>query len=361
MNKANILLRTLVKRKVMPVYLIVGMTNVCDSRCLTCFAWKQMEDRQTEMTLEQYDRVFASIGKTVLSVILSGGEVFLRKDLTAVVESLWKHTRVDFLAIPTNGIRFAAIAEGVEKILDVYGGNLIVNLSIDGVGRLHDTIRGVPGNFEKVSECYERLVALKKKNPRLSVGVNTVLNSLNQDHYRETFDWVRTHWPAADNHNFEIMRGDSRSKEIAAPGAEFLRKNIDAIKKLSGSYEYHKTGFYRKFLKAAKLHYHDVVLDHLTDSRRLPCYAGALAGVISPEGDVFPCELKDRIGSLADFGWDFKKLWFSPAAEKVRTHIRKTQCICTHSCFQFVNILFNPFEYPRLFLKKPAPVTGEKQ
>jgi MoaA/NifB/PqqE/SkfB family radical SAM enzyme len=175
-----------------------------------------------------------------------------------------------------------------------------------------------------------------------------VLCNLNQDHYEEIFSYVRTHYPAIDQHNFEIMRGNFRDTQIRPPSTEFMKLHTMKLQKLLNVYNYHKSGMYQKFLHAAKLHYHSVVLDHLLKKRSLPCYAGSLAGVIDHKGNVYPCELLDSIGNLKDFGYDFPSLWFSESADKARETIRATKCICTHSCFQFINILFNPFEYPRL-------------
>jgi MoaA/NifB/PqqE/SkfB family radical SAM enzyme len=307
-----------------------------------------VDSAKDELSLDKIEKIFSSFNHKLLTLVLTGGEVFLRKDIISIIEIAYRHTKMDFLAIPTNGIRYEDIYRSICGILDVYPGNLAINLSIDGVGELHDRIRGVKGNFENVSALYFLLEKLKEKHKRLSIGFNTVLNSMNQDSYAEIFEYVRKHFTRADQHNFEILRGDFRNKSISAPSLEFIKRETPNIQRLTGKYSYHKSGIYQKFLHAAKLHYHNVVLDHLTKRRSLPCYAGSLAGVIDHKGTVYPCELYREIGKLSDYEYDFRKLWFSAKADDLRKEIRKTKCTCTHSCFQFVNILFNPFEYPRL-------------
>jgi len=341
----------------MPIYLIVGITNACNSRCLTCFAWQQGESRESELTLAEYDAIFSTFGKhRLLSLILTGGEVFLRKDLVRLIEILYRRTGMAYLVIPTNAIRYEEIFQAVREICKVYPRNLVINLSLDGIAEMHDKIRGVPGNFEKVTRLYEKLIGLKAQCPRLSLGINTVLNSINQDSYREIFAYVHAHFPGIDQHNIEILRGDCRGKEILPPDIEFMKRETSTIQRLTGAYEYHHVGICQAFLRNAKLHYHDVVLDHLTGRRRLPCYAGSIAGVIDHRGVVYPCELFEEIGNLRDYGLDFRKLWFSSKADHIREKIKETHCACTHSCFQLVNILFNPLEYPRLlkFIHSPA-------
>jgi hypothetical protein len=81
---------------------------------------------------------------------------------------------------------------------------------------------------------------------------------------------------------------------------------------------------------------------------QIPCYAGSLGGAMFSEGQVLPCELHiDReIGNVRDVDYDFRKLWYSPKAEEIRTFIRDTKCFCTYECFLTVNILFNPLVLP---------------
>ena len=348
MNKISFLKYTVHNRRVLPIYLIFGITNVCNSRCLTCFNWQENNTPENDLTLPEIEKIAASIAHPLLTLVLTGGEVFLRKDLLEIIAVFKKHVDPQFLAIPTNGIQYREIADSVAKIVSTFHNNVAINISLDGIGELHDTIRGVPGNFEKVVKLYALLEDLKKKNSSLSLGINTVLNNLNQDHYEEIFSYVRKHFPAIDQHNFEIMRGNFRDSALKPPSIEFLKVHTPKIRRMLDAYEYHKSGIYRKFLHAAKKHYHSVVVDHLQGRRALPCYAGSLAGVIDSRGNVYPCELLESIGNLKEHGYDFRAVWFSRKADEVRRRIKSTKCTCTHSCFQFVNILFNPFEYPKL-------------
>jgi MoaA/NifB/PqqE/SkfB family radical SAM enzyme len=348
MSNLAFLKYTCVKRRTLPIYLIFGVTNVCDARCLTCFNWQLTNGKKEELSLDEIDKTMSSMHHTLLTLVLTGGEVFLRKDLLDIIKIFQKHVDPQFLAIPTNGIQYRAIAESVEKIVAFFHNNVIINISLDGIGDLHDTVRGVRGNFEKVEKLYGLLAEVKRNCRHLSLGINTVLNNLNQDHYEEIFSYVRKNYPMIDQHNFEIMRGSSRDAAVTPPSIEFLREHTSRIKKMLGVYKYHRSGMYQKFLHAAKLHYHSVVLDHLEKRRSLRCYGGSLAGVIDCRGDVYPCELLGRTGNVKEHNYDFPALWFSEKADAVRRQIKSTKCVCTHSCFQFVNILFNPLEYPRL-------------
>jgi MoaA/NifB/PqqE/SkfB family radical SAM enzyme len=348
MDTLALLKYTLIKRRVLPIYLIFGVTNTCNSRCLTCFNWQLNDQKKEELSLEEIEKFVSSMRHKLLTLVLTGGEVFLRRELLAIIKIFQKYTDPQFLAIPTNGIQYREITESVKQIISVFQNTIAINISLDGVGDLHDTIRGVKGNFDKVEKLYASLADLKKTCGNLSIGINTVLNNLNQDHYGEIFSYVRNNFPAVDQHNFEIMRGSFRDASLAPPSIDFLKAHTPKIQEMLGVYRYHKAGMYQKFLHAAKVHYHSVVLDHLLKSRALPCYGGSLAGVVDCKGDVYPCELLEKIGNIKESNYDFPALWFSKKADVARRQIKDIKCVCTHSCFQFVNILFNPLEYPRL-------------
>jgi radical SAM protein with 4Fe4S-binding SPASM domain len=81
---------------------------------------------------------------------------------------------------------------------------------------------------------------------------------------------------------------------------------------------------------------------------QIPCYGGNLGGAMFANGDVYSCELliDRKLGNVRDAGYDFRKIWFSPEAEKSRQFIRESKCFCTYECFLTINILFNPRMMP---------------
>ena len=67
------------------------------------------------------------------------------------------------------------------------------------------------------------------------------------------------------------------------------------------------------------------------DGLPFECKAGKTIGVLEANGDVRLCELKEVVGNVKNFDYDFKKVWFSERAEKVRKTV--PGCSCTHPCF----------------------------
>ena len=71
-----------------PINLTFSVTNVCQSRCKTCNIWEiyrnQPEKRHEELTLEEIEKIFQSMGHIYVFNI-SGGEPFLRSDIKEII------------------------------------------------------------------------------------------------------------------------------------------------------------------------------------------------------------------------------------------------------------------------------------
>src|SRR5207244_1038772 len=90
MNNLELAAHWLRGRETLPRYLILGMTNLCNSKCVTCFYWDHLNvNRHLEMQLEEYDRALADL-PSLYSVVLTGGEPTLNRDLPAVTRLLYR-------------------------------------------------------------------------------------------------------------------------------------------------------------------------------------------------------------------------------------------------------------------------------
>jgi len=82
----------------------------------------------------------------------SGGEPLMYPHVSS-----WQNWPIDtallaFINIPTNSL-LPTIPDRVERIAKACPeSQLIINLSLDGIGAKHDYIRGIPGNFVKFEE-----------------------------------------------------------------------------------------------------------------------------------------------------------------------------------------------------------------
>src|SRR6185312_8938130 len=139
----------------LPLNLTVSVSYRCNSRCKTCNVWQRPND---DLTLEEYEQIFASIGHAAYWFTFSGGEPTLRKDLPEIIGAAYRHCRPGIINIPTNGIQDQIIPARIERVLQAAPeSEVIVNLSMDGVGEKHDQIRGVRGNFVRAMRTYAGL------------------------------------------------------------------------------------------------------------------------------------------------------------------------------------------------------------
>ena len=137
-------------RNTLPRYLILGMTNLCNSRCVTCFYWDHLNvNRHLEMSLEEYDRALADL-PSLYSIVLTGGEPTLNRDLPAVTRLLYRRHDASNVTMPTNALIPEQAEETVARALESRRDDsqtFTVGLSMDHLGERHDRIRGAPGNF----------------------------------------------------------------------------------------------------------------------------------------------------------------------------------------------------------------------
>jgi MoaA/NifB/PqqE/SkfB family radical SAM enzyme len=319
----------------MPVNLAVCITQRCNSRCRTCNVWRNPPG--DEMSVGEWERVFRSIGRSHSWITFSEGESFLSKDAVSITRVIVENNDPQILLFPTNGILTRRVLDSVREILGFYRGRLIVNLSMDGVGEAHDRIRGVKGNFRKLLRTIDALSGLRDEFKNLSIGVNTVVSRFNIDHVEEIQDFVSKEI-SPDAHIFEIARNGAslynRGTDIRPDSGRYLEFAENLGGKDSGRTLTH---FFRR-------RYYSLLRETLEREKAvIPCYAGISSAHISSSGEVWGCSmLCEPLGNLRKSGYDFKRVWKSEQARKVREGIRKRGCWCTMANSSYTNMLCSP-------------------
>jgi MoaA/NifB/PqqE/SkfB family radical SAM enzyme len=341
-----------------PVTLTFSVTNLCQSKCKTCQIWQRYRehpaDVKNELTLDEIERIFASFRKRVYFLNISGGEPTVRKDLPEIIRAALLTLRPHIVHIPTNAItpnRIEQICTRTLQYMDEVGfkGPFTVKPSLDGVGKVHDEVRGVPGNFDRVLETVKRLKKLREGHPNLHVELGTVISRFNLDKIDEIAEFVQQ------------LDVDNYRNEIAEQRAEFF--NIgDPITPSAEEYRELMTGFkakvredlkskrrFARVTQAFRFVYYDLVSRIIAEERQvIPCYGGVSNAHLSSHGEVWPCcVLGDdkSMGNVRDFDYDFGTLWNSPRAAEVRKYIQGNGCACPLANQAYSNILCH---YPSL-------------
>jgi MoaA/NifB/PqqE/SkfB family radical SAM enzyme len=339
-----------------PVYLVLFVKGVCHAKCLHCFL-PSLEDHHTasrELSLTEIEKLAKHLGPAPYSVLLAGGEPFLRKDLGGIISALSDNRELRAIKVVTNGFFTDRTLATWEQILssrsDKYYG---ATMSFDGLRELHDHIRGVKGIFDKAIATFKGLKALERRYPNFEVDVNVTVSRFNQDHLSPLYDYLRDELHAG-NVMCTVTRGapnDPRAKDIDIEKySAFRRKLEDDLS--SGSMRGHTRFGRSDTLNAINITQRDRIERMLRESKYIsPCNAGRLSAVIGSDGQVYACELlNDTLGDLRANDYDLMKVWNSPEAHRLRANISKTNCFCTYENANLLNVLYQPRYYPRIML-----------
>jgi MoaA/NifB/PqqE/SkfB family radical SAM enzyme len=145
--------------------------------------------------------------------------------------------------------------------------------------------------------------------------------------------------------NFNYIRPPAAdSRELNIDGERYARLsamiNEDSRRGAICNHYAGENGFFKA---ALDVYMHGVIATtQETQQAQLTCYAGTAGGVIYDEGTVSSCENLPPVGNLRDYGWNFRKLWFSPAMQERRKKAA-AGCFCTHesNCY-YPSLPFNP-------------------
>jgi sulfatase maturation enzyme AslB (radical SAM superfamily) len=294
-----------------------------------------------DLTLPEWDRVFESLGRAPYWFTFSGGEPTLRKDLPEMVASAYRHCRPGIINIPTNGIQHRVIPGRVEQVLRAAPrSEVIINLSLDGVGQLHDELRGVRDNWSHAMRTYAALKQLKQQYKHLTVGIHTVISNFNVDAFPALCDYVQRE-----------LKPDSFITEIAeerveldtvglgiTPNAEKYTVAIDALHESMRDLQL--TGV-AEVAQAFRRQYYELVKRTLREQRQvIPCMAGVASAQIAPNGDVWTCCVRAQsMGNLRDHGYDFGSVWRTGKADQLRRSIKAGECYCPLANAAYTNML----------------------
>jgi MoaA/NifB/PqqE/SkfB family radical SAM enzyme len=323
--------------KMLPLNLTIGLTYRCNSRCKTCNIWRR--ESRDELSVGEFDEVFRKIGGAYWFT-LSGGEPFLRNDIVDVCRSVHDNCKPGIINIPTNGLLCDVIPERVKEILEVCpNSQIVVNVSMDGIGEQHNEIRGVKGNFERTMKTYEALRSLNSDN--FELGIHSVISVFN------------VHELPLIHKKLSELNPDSYITEIAearvelntmdmniTPSLEDYTKAVDYLSEIIKSEKWNKTS---KLTQAFRLEYYKLVKKVLKDKKQvITCFAGFASAQIAPDGDVWTCCIRaEPLGNLRDVDYDFRKIWFGDKANKLRVAIKAGECYCPLANASYTNMLCN--------------------
>jgi MoaA/NifB/PqqE/SkfB family radical SAM enzyme len=113
--------------------------------------------------------------RTGFQVSLTGGEIFMRKDILSVLD-LFREKGYACGYLTTNGTIINE--ERANALADLAAAGFLkhISVSVDGPGELHDAARGLKGTFERTCAGLKRLQeAARRRHAPLRVSINTTV------------------------------------------------------------------------------------------------------------------------------------------------------------------------------------------
>jgi MoaA/NifB/PqqE/SkfB family radical SAM enzyme len=328
-----------------PLNLTFSVTYRCNAKCGTCNVWKK---RVNDFTLDEYRRLFDSLGKSLYWATFSGGEPFIRPDLIDIVTACYDRCRPAIITIPTNGLLRKYIVDGVARLSrHASESKIIINFSLDGIGKRHDELRGVPGNYAKLKDTYWELK--NAGHPNVTVGIHAVVSKANvtdipalRDHVRSEFQPDSFITELAE----ERLELDTIGEDITPAADDYGKVVNDLVADIAAA---PGKGF-SSVIQAFRREYYELAHRTLVEQRQvLPCYAGLASAHIAPNGDVWTCCTRaESMGNLREAGFDFDKVWTSRKGDELRGSIRRGECFCPLANAAYSSMLSDPSSLMRV-------------
>jgi MoaA/NifB/PqqE/SkfB family radical SAM enzyme len=159
-----------------PDGVVYEATMRCNLKCEFCYVGDLLNlegEWREELALDALRRAFPD--HKGLHVSLTGGEVFVRKDVEQVFD-LFRQKGYACGYLTTNGTAITESRANALADLALVGFVKHISVSIDGPADRHDAARGVKGTFERTATGLRRLqAAARAKRAPLKVSINTTV------------------------------------------------------------------------------------------------------------------------------------------------------------------------------------------
>lgn len=297
-----------------PKSAFLAVTLLCNSKCVMCDIWKNKG--LDFLPLSVYEKLPDSLEM----IDITGGEPFLRPDIPDVVSVLRKTCPKARILITTHGFMTEKIQSQVGDILKRDPG-IAFRVSLDGLGALHDEIRGIPHAFDK---AYETLKVLRQSGVK-DLGITFTLMKKNENSLREVYLFSKREgfsFSLNAVHDSPVYFGEGKeplntTPEHVRPDFKFI---CDDYLKQFHPKAVGKAWFFGELYRYLKTH-----------RRPFACGAGENFFYMDSAAHIYMCHFKSwKIGNLQTENFD--TVWSSQAKQGYLPGARECQdcwMICT--------------------------------
>ncbi|HRY29741.1 MAG TPA: radical SAM protein [Elusimicrobiota bacterium] len=335
------------------------LTYRCNLKCRICDLWGQERQDSTKVSLEMgADEIKRFVrGSKKLSrlevLVLSGGEPLLKNDAVELVDFFTAHSPSASIGILSNLSNEELIRARLDEIFSRCAPRLWVGTSMDGIGPVHDKMRGAPGSWDRMVKT---IAFLRERYPSVDVSITYTMTPHNYRELTAVHDWAEAHkcgfgaQYVVQKEGTEVFRWTRAqlgevSRQVDAL-VDRLCRQADAV-----GHIYRDEADKLKWLWA-RLYYWRTLVDYGFEPKRYfpPCLAGRRYAMLDPWGNVSFCSphKKKPVGNVRETPFDV--LWENDKARRLREHIDAGRCDCWLMCTA------NPVIDRLLALALPSPV-----
>ena len=237
-------------QKKYPKVIQLPITYNCNSRCVMCNIWQM--DHSGEATVEEFANFMQDdIFKKVEAVGINGGEPTLVSNLHEYADQILKLPSLKSLNIISHGFNTARALRAFQKIYLACkdkGIDFHVSISLDGVGTIHDDVRGIPNGFAKTMSTINDLIINQQKYcDSYEIGCTVVSQNIHHlielDTYAKIKNYNIKYRLGIDNKRIESDKLRNQYSVIYSPlrqsAKEFFHYQISQTKDLVHRFKYH--------------------------------------------------------------------------------------------------------------------------
>lgn len=266
----------------------------CNCRCIMCDIWRGTDS--LELTAEYLQQHLADIEKLAVRwVVFSGGEPLMHSDLFRLSEMLrLRNIRVTLLS---SGLLLKRYARKIVDHIDD------VTVSLDGPGKIHDSIRRTAGAF---SMLRGGMRAIHEMNPGFATSARCTVQKSNFSYIRETARVAKEigidsiSFLAADLMSDAFNRAEPWNETRQSEVALTVEDIAILERELKGLHDdWAGTGFVSEGPpKLERISRHFRAHLGLAEPAAPQCNAPWVSAVVETDGTVRPCFFHRPIGSL---------------------------------------------------------------
>jgi radical SAM family uncharacterized protein len=254
----------------------------CNLKCKMCPFWRR--DDEDLLSFEYEVKIMNSLKSAGVSFMgYEGGEPLLRGDIGQILEESYRRFHTSMV---TNGWLLKTKLKDIEENLNY------MFVSLDGIGDVHDKLRGVSGSFRKAVD------GIEAARERIPMSISSTITKENMDQAEAL---VRLAVKLGVSINFQIAYDYSTAEQMS-PEQNQLRKTIELLRNFKDA------GY--PILNTRE--YFDAIINSWFEGQKWKCKPWLTINVDPTGGVVQPCYvLNEYNGSVKVWDVDIRKLWNS--------------------------------------------------